>query len=129
MTYCGLNEVTPHLRAAVAGIQELPFEVEAKSDKCSATTDISTCIYPHHFGSSVHAIVAGASSPPGMYCPRVGTQPYHLPWTDPDWPRMGEAPEHLQYLDDIIMWGNRAEEVFEKGKEIIQIILRAGFTV
>jgi len=41
---------------------------------------------------------------------------------------MGEAPEHLQYLGDIIMWGNRAE-VFEKGKERIQILLKAGFTL
>ena len=39
----------------------------------------------------------------------------------------GEAPEHLQYIDDIIIWGNTAEEVFEKGEKIIQILLRAGF--
>lgn len=28
----------------------------------------------------------------------------------------GGAPEHMQRLDDIIVWGNTAEEVFEKGK-------------
>ncbi|KAM6326814.1 uncharacterized protein FN964_016525 isoform 1-T1 [Alca torda] len=28
----------------------------------------------------------------------------------------GGAPEHLQYIDDIIVWGNTAEEVFKKGK-------------
>lgn len=27
----------------------------------------------------------------------------------------GEAPEHLQYIDNIIVWGNTAEEVFGKG--------------
>ncbi|KAK4810996.1 hypothetical protein QYF61_014468 [Mycteria americana] len=38
-----------------------------------------------------------------------------------------EAPEHLQYIDDIIMWGSAAEEeVFEKGKKIVQILLKAG---
>ncbi|KAK4830602.1 hypothetical protein QYF61_012028 [Mycteria americana] len=35
----------------------------------------------------------------------------------------GKAPEHLQYIDDIIVWGNTAEDVFEKGKKIIQIRL------
>ncbi|XP_074424625.1 uncharacterized protein LOC141735548 isoform X2 [Larus michahellis] len=28
----------------------------------------------------------------------------------------GEAPEHLQYIDDIIVWGNTAAEVFKKGQ-------------
>ncbi|GAB0208885.1 hypothetical protein GRJ2_003354200 [Grus japonensis] len=41
----------------------------------------------------------------------------------------GEAPEHLQYIDDIIVWGNSAEEVSEKGKKIIQILLKAGFAI
>ncbi|GAB0206566.1 hypothetical protein GRJ2_003122200 [Grus japonensis] len=41
----------------------------------------------------------------------------------------GEAPEHLQYIDDIIVWGNSAEEVSEKGKKIIQILLQAGFAI
>ncbi|KAK4828919.1 hypothetical protein QYF61_001540 [Mycteria americana] len=41
----------------------------------------------------------------------------------------GEAPEHLQYTDDIILWGKRAEEVFEKGKKIVQNLLKAGFAV
>ncbi|RMC07301.1 hypothetical protein DUI87_16759 [Hirundo rustica rustica] len=41
----------------------------------------------------------------------------------------GEAPEHLQYIDDIIVWGNTAAEVFKKGKKIIQILLGAGFAI
>ncbi|KFW78506.1 hypothetical protein N305_00390, partial [Manacus vitellinus] len=41
----------------------------------------------------------------------------------------GEAPEHLQYIDDIIIWGDTAEEVSEKGKKIIQILLGAGFAM
>ncbi|RMC08867.1 hypothetical protein DUI87_13861 [Hirundo rustica rustica] len=43
--------------------------------------------------------------------------------------KKSEAPEHLQYIDDIIVWWNTAAEVFEKGKEIIQILLEAGFTI
>ncbi|KFW76569.1 hypothetical protein N305_03702, partial [Manacus vitellinus] len=41
----------------------------------------------------------------------------------------GKAPEHIQYIDDIIVWRDTAEEVFEKGKEIIQILLKAGFAI
>ncbi|RMC21622.1 hypothetical protein DUI87_02489 [Hirundo rustica rustica] len=41
----------------------------------------------------------------------------------------GEAPEYLQYIDDIIVWGNTAGEVFEKGEKIIQILLKAGFAI
>ncbi|RMC03351.1 hypothetical protein DUI87_20547 [Hirundo rustica rustica] len=41
----------------------------------------------------------------------------------------GEALEHLQYIDDIIVWGNTTREVFEKGEKIIQILLKAGFAI
>ncbi|GAB0203788.1 hypothetical protein GRJ2_002844400 [Grus japonensis] len=41
----------------------------------------------------------------------------------------GEALEHLQYIDDIIVWGNTAEERFEKGKKIVQILLKADFAI
>ncbi|KAK4833080.1 hypothetical protein QYF61_027742 [Mycteria americana] len=41
----------------------------------------------------------------------------------------GKAPEHLQYTDDIIVWGNTAEEVFQKGKKIVQILLKASFAI
>ncbi|RMC22138.1 hypothetical protein DUI87_03011 [Hirundo rustica rustica] len=33
------------------------------------------------------------------------------------------------YIDDIIVWGNTAGEVFEKGEKIIQILLKAGFAI
>ncbi|KFQ76069.1 hypothetical protein N337_08088, partial [Phoenicopterus ruber ruber] len=36
----------------------------------------------------------------------------------------GEPPKHLPYIGDIIVWGNTAEEMFEKQRRIIQI---AGF--
>ena len=41
----------------------------------------------------------------------------------------GGAPEHLQYTDDIAVWGDTAENVFEKGEQIIQILLQAGFAI
>ncbi|KAJ7425035.1 hypothetical protein BTVI_04079 [Pitangus sulphuratus] len=39
----------------------------------------------------------------------------------------GEAPE--QYIDDISVWGNTAEEVFKKEEKMIQILLKAGFAI
>ncbi|KFQ81744.1 hypothetical protein N337_13039, partial [Phoenicopterus ruber ruber] len=41
----------------------------------------------------------------------------------------GEALEHLQYIDDIIVWGNTAEVGFEKWKKIMQILLKASFAI
>ncbi|KFP47461.1 hypothetical protein N323_06293, partial [Cathartes aura] len=41
----------------------------------------------------------------------------------------GEALEHLHCIADIIVWGNTAEEVFEKREKIIQILLKAGFAI
>ena len=41
----------------------------------------------------------------------------------------GEAPEHPQYIDDIIIWGNTAEEFFEKGEKIIHILLKASCAI
>lgn len=38
----------------------------------------------------------------------------------------GEAPEDLQYIGDITVWENTAEEVFDKGEKIIWIVLKAG---
>ncbi|RMC07907.1 hypothetical protein DUI87_15378 [Hirundo rustica rustica] len=41
----------------------------------------------------------------------------------------GEAPEHLHYINDIIVLGNTATEGFEKGEKIIHILLEAGFAI
>ncbi|KFV68133.1 hypothetical protein N307_15260, partial [Dryobates pubescens] len=39
------------------------------------------------------------------------------------------APEDIQFIDDIIAWSKTAEEVFEKVNKIIDILLKAGFTI
>lgn len=41
----------------------------------------------------------------------------------------GGSLEHLHYIDNIIVWDERVEEDYEKGKNIIQILLKAGFTI
>lgn len=71
--------------------------------------------------------IGGASSTPGTNSPRGRNSPticYGLIQTAPE---QGEAPEHLQCIDAIIMWGNTAE-IFEKDNKIVQILLKAGFT-
>lgn len=55
-----------------------------------------------------------------LTAPGVETQPYHMPWTDPGTLEHSDAPEHLQYVGDIIIWGNTAEEVFEIGKKTVK---------
>ena len=41
----------------------------------------------------------------------------------------GDTLEHLQYINDISVWGNTVEEAFEKAKRIIQVFLKAGFAI
>ena len=41
----------------------------------------------------------------------------------------GGAPEHVQYIDDIVVWADTAEEVFTREERIIQILLQAGFAI
>lgn len=41
----------------------------------------------------------------------------------------GKAPEHVQYINGITVWGNMAEDVFQKGKKRIQIVLKTGFAI
>lgn len=51
------------------------------------------------------------------HAPGVETQLHYLSWTDPDCTGKGEAAEHLQHIDDIIEWENRAHRrVLIKGR-------------
>jgi len=43
--------------------------------------------------------------------------------------KLQNSCEHLQYIDDTIVWGDTGVEVFEKGKKIVQIFLKASFNV
>ncbi|GAB0203181.1 hypothetical protein GRJ2_002783700 [Grus japonensis] len=70
----------------------------------------------------------GVFNAPGINCPRGGNSPTICHGLIQTALEKGDAPEHLQYIDDIIVWGNKAEEVFEKGKRVIQILPKAGFT-
>ncbi|GAB0203776.1 hypothetical protein GRJ2_002843200 [Grus japonensis] len=126
--YHGLNEVTPPMSAAMPDMLELQYELKSKAAKWYATIDIANCrvkgvqatVGFHLEGYPVHLEPTA---------PGVETQAHHFSWTYPECTEKGDAPGHLQYIDDIIIWGNTAAEVFEKGKKIIQILLKAGFAI
>ena len=131
--YHVLNEVTHPLSAAVLDMLELQYELESKASKWYATIDIANAFF---------------SIPLAMECrPQFAFTWRGIQYT---WNRLpqgwkhsptichgliqaaleqGGAPVHLQYTDDIIVWRNTAREVFEKGEQVIQILLSAGFTI
>ncbi|RMC03720.1 hypothetical protein DUI87_19712 [Hirundo rustica rustica] len=111
--YRALNEVTPPLSAAVPDMLELQYELESKAAKWPQFAFTWRGVQytwnrlPQgwkHSPTICHGLIQAALE-------------------------KGEAPEHLQYIDDIIVWGNTAMEVFEKGEKIIQILLKAGFAI
>ncbi|KAK4815961.1 hypothetical protein QYF61_010455 [Mycteria americana] len=107
--YRGLNEVTPLLSAAVPDMLELQYELESRAAKWYATIDIA---------NAFSSIPLAAECRPQFAFTWRGTAL-----------EQDEAPEHLQYTDDIILWGNIAEEGFEKGKKIVQVLLKACFVI
>ncbi|KAK4811303.1 hypothetical protein QYF61_023355 [Mycteria americana] len=131
--YRGLNEVTTPLSAAMPDMLELQYELESKAAKWYATSDIANAFF---------SIPLAAECRPQFAFTWRGIQ-YTWNRLPQGWKHsptichgliqtaleQGEAPEHLQYIDDIIVWGNTAEEVFEKGKKIVQILLKAGFAI
>ncbi|RMC02381.1 hypothetical protein DUI87_21551 [Hirundo rustica rustica] len=131
--YRALNKVTPPLSAAVPDMLELQYELESKAAKWYATIDIANAFF---------SIPLAAECRPQFAFTWRGVQ-YTWNQLPQGWKHSptichgliqaalekGEAPEHLQYIDDIIVWGNTAMEVFEKGEKIIQILLKAGFAI
>ena len=112
---------------------ELQYELESKAAKWYATIDIANAFF---------SIPLAAECRPQFAFTWRGVQ-YTWNRLPQGWKHSptichgliqtalerGQAPEHLQYIDDIIVWGDTAEEVFEKGRKIIQILLNAGFAI
>ncbi|RMC22468.1 hypothetical protein DUI87_00782 [Hirundo rustica rustica] len=114
--YRALNEVTPPLSAAVPDMLELQYELESKPAKWYATIDIANAFF---------SIPLAAECRPQFAFTWRGVQ-YTWNRLPQGWKHSptichgliqtalekGEAPEQLQYIDDIIVWGNTAAEVF-----------------
>ncbi|KAJ7427235.1 hypothetical protein WISP_08900 [Willisornis vidua] len=131
--HCSSNEVTPLLSAAVPVMLELQYELESKAAKWYTNIDIANAFF---------SICLAPECRPQFAFIWKGVQ-YTWNQLPQGWKHSptichglnqatrdkSEAPKHLQYIDDIIIWGNTAEEIVEKGKKSIQIILRAGFAI
>ena len=131
--YRGPNEVTPPLSAAVPDMLELHYELESKAAKWYATINISNTFF---------LIPLATECRPQFSFTWRGIQ-YRWNQLRQGWkysstvchgliqtaPEQGEAPEYLQCIDDIVVWGNTMKEVFEQGKRTIHIHLKAGFVI
>ncbi|TRZ05987.1 hypothetical protein HGM15179_021120 [Zosterops borbonicus] len=105
--YRGLNKVTPLLRAAVSDMLELQYELESKAVKWYATTDMANVFF---------SIPLAAECRPQFAFTWRGVQ-YTWNHLRQGWKHSptichgliqaaqekGEAPEHLQYIDGIIV--------------------------
>ncbi|KAK4816448.1 hypothetical protein QYF61_017176 [Mycteria americana] len=127
--YRGLNKVTLPLSAAVPDMLELQYELESKAAKWYATTDIANAFFLIPLAAECRPQFAFTWRGIQYTCNRLPQGWKHSPTichgSIQSAMEQGEAPEHLQYVDDITV----AEEVFEKGRIIIQIILKADFAI
>jgi len=131
--YRGLNEVAPPLSAAVPDMLELQCQLESKEAKCYTTADIANAFFSIPLAAECRSQFAFTwrgiqyswnQLPQGWkHSPTIC---HGLIQTALE---KGEAPEHLQYIADIIVWCDTVEEVFEKGEKIVQILLKAGFAI
>ncbi|GAB0204916.1 macrophage immunometabolism regulator [Grus japonensis] len=131
--YHGLNEVTSPVSVVMPDMLELQYELESKAAKWYITIDTANAFF---------SIPLAAECRPQFAFTWRGIQ-YTWNRLPQGWKHsptichgliqtaleQGEAPEHLQYIDDVIIWGNPAEEVSEKGKKIILILLKASFSM
>ncbi|KAF4796694.1 hypothetical protein TURU_082117 [Turdus rufiventris] len=131
--YRALNEVIPLLSAAVLGMLKLQYKLESKAATWYTTIDISNAFFSIPLAAECRSQFAFTWRGVQYTWNRLPQGWKHSPTV---WHGLiqtalekGEAPEHLQYIDDIIVWGNTAAEVFEKGEKIIQILLKSSFAI
>ncbi|RMC21209.1 hypothetical protein DUI87_02067 [Hirundo rustica rustica] len=131
--YRALNEVTPPLSAAVPDMLELQYELESKAAKWYATIDIANAFFSIPLAAECRAQFAFTWKGVQYTWNRLPQGWKHSPTIChgliQNALEKGQAPKHLQNIDDIIVWGNTAGEVFKKGEKIIQILLKAGFAI
>ncbi|GAB0206789.1 hypothetical protein GRJ2_003205300 [Grus japonensis] len=131
--YRGLNEVMLLLSAAVPDMLEFQYELESKAVKWYETTDIINVFFSIPLMEECRPQFAFTWRGVQYTWNRLPQGWKHSPTICHGLIQsaleQSEAPELLQYIDDIIIWGNTDEEVSEKGKNIVQILLKAGFTI
>ncbi|GAB0190181.1 hypothetical protein GRJ2_001483400 [Grus japonensis] len=112
---------------------EHQYELESKAAKWYATTDIANAFFSIPLAAECRPQFAFTWRGVQYTCNRLPQGWKHSPTichgliqTALEW---DEAPEHLQYIGDIMIQGSTGEEVSEKGKKIVQILQKAGFTI
>ncbi|PKU30393.1 endogenous retrovirus group k member 19 pol [Limosa lapponica baueri] len=104
--YRGLKEVTPPLSAAVPDMLELQYELQPSAAECRPQFAFTWRGVQYTW----NRLPQGWKHSPTICHGLIQTAQ-----------EKGGAPEHLQYIDDIIVWGNTAKEVFKKG--ILEMIM------
>ncbi|GAB0177148.1 hypothetical protein GRJ2_000180000 [Grus japonensis] len=131
--YRGLNKVTPPLSATVLDMLELQYELESKAAKWYATINITNAFFSIPLAAECRLQFAFTWRSVQYIWKQLSQGWKHSPTICHGLIQTalekGGAPKHLEYIDDIIVWGTKAEEVFDKGKRIIQILLKAGFAI
>ncbi|GAB0209882.1 hypothetical protein GRJ2_003453900 [Grus japonensis] len=121
------------MSAAVPDMLELQYELESKAAKWYATMDIANAFFSVPLAAECRAQFAFTWRGIHYTWNRLPQGWKHSPTICHGLIQaaleQGEAPEHLEYIDDITIWGDTAEEDFEKGKSIVQILLKAGFAI
>ncbi|GAB0207353.1 hypothetical protein GRJ2_003200900 [Grus japonensis] len=123
--YHGLNEVMLLLSAAMPDMLELQYELESKAAKWYATNDIANAFFSTPLSAECRTQFAFTWRGVQYTWNRLPQGWKHSPTISHGLIQTalekGEAAENLQYSDDNI--------VSEKGKKIVQILRKAGFTI
>ncbi|RMC17971.1 hypothetical protein DUI87_04845 [Hirundo rustica rustica] len=110
-----------------------PYELESKAAKWYATIDIANAFFSIPLAAECRAQFAFTWKGVQYTWNRLPQGWKHSPTIFHGLIQTalekGEGPKHLQHINDIIVWGNTAGEVFEKGGKIIQILLKSGFAI
>ncbi|RMB92824.1 hypothetical protein DUI87_30718 [Hirundo rustica rustica] len=104
--YCALNEVTPPLSAAVPDMLELQYKLESKAAKWYATIDIANAFFSIPLAAECRAQFAFTWKGVQYTWNQLPQGWKHSPTICHGLIQTAleksEAPEHLQYIDDII---------------------------
>ncbi|GAB0203957.1 macrophage immunometabolism regulator [Grus japonensis] len=113
------------MSAAVPDMLELQYELESKAAKWHATTDIANAFFSIPLAAECRTKIAFTWRGIQYTWNRLPQGWKHSPTICHGLIQAalekGEAPEHLHYIDDII--------ISEKGKKTVQILLKAGFAI
>ncbi|GAB0187346.1 macrophage immunometabolism regulator [Grus japonensis] len=120
------------MSAAMPDMLELQYELESKAARWYATIDIANAVFSIPLAAECRPQFAFTWRGVQYTWNRLPQGWKHSPTICHGLIRtaleQGEALEQLQYLDNIIVWGNTAE-VSEKGKKIVQIFLKDSFAI